>query len=258
MLRKVYTEIIVAVLLVCLQVIPALARPNWNIMTEELPPYNFFRDGQVSGICTDILLQIMKKNGVTIERKDIRLLPWPRAYRMVQDVPGAVLFSTARTAEREQLFKWVGPITDLSIGLMALKERSIQLKSLDEAGKYTIGTVRDGAPEQLLLKGGVAESHLDRIASPEANIKKLQAGRIDLFAFSVPSTLFLMLKLGINPDKYESVYTLKQADLYYAFHKETDDALIQALNATLLEMQQPDATGLSEVKRITRRYLQTS
>ncbi len=254
-MRRVYTVIIAAVLMICLQVIPALARPNWNIMTEELPPYNFTRDGQVYGISTDILLKIMKKNGVAVERQDIHLLPWPRAYSTVQDVTGSILFSAARTTEREKLFKWVGPITDLTIGLTALKERNIRLNSLEDTQQYIIGTIRDGAPEQLVLKSGAAESSLDRIASPEANIKKLQAGRIDLFAFNVPSTRFLMLKLGIDPDKYESVYTLKQADLYYAFHKDTDDELIRALNQTLQAMQQPDAAGTSEVDRIIGGYL---
>lgn len=254
-MKRVYTCIAAAIVLICLQSIPALARNDWNIMTEELPPYNFSRQDQVHGISADILLQIMKENNQHVERKDIRLLPWPRAYRMVQDVPGSILFSTARTAEREDLFQWVGPITDLTIGLTALKSRNITLNSLDDLQQYTIGTIRDGAPEQLLIQSGVDADRLDRIAGPEANIKKLEAGRIDLFAFSVPSTQFLMLKLGIDPDKYESVYTLKQADLYYAFHKETDKTLIQALNATLKAMQQPDATGRSEVDRIISRYL---
>jgi len=92
----------IAILLICLQIIPALAQPDWNIMTEELPPYNFARQGQVDGISADILLKIMQKNGLHVERKDIHLLPWPRAYKMVQDVPGSVLFSTARTAELQQ------------------------------------------------------------------------------------------------------------------------------------------------------------
>jgi len=254
-MKRVFTGIAAAVLLICLQIVSASARSNWNIMTEELPPYNFTRDSQVYGISADLLLQIMKKNGQDVERPDIHLLPWPRAYRMVQDVPGSILFSTARTAEREKMFKWVGPITDLSIGLIALKDRHIQLKILEDAYKYRIGTIRDGAPEQLILQGGVPANTLDRIASPEANIKKLQVGRIDLFAFNIPSTRFLMLKIGIDPDKYESVYTLKQADLYYAFHKDTDEELIRALNATLQAMQQPDATGTSEVDRIINGYL---
>ena len=224
-------------------------------MTEEVPPYNFLEDNLVHGISTDILLQLMGKNNIRVERKDIQLLPWARGYRMLQDVPGSVLYSTVRTAEREDLFKWVGPITDVTIGLVALKKSKIELQSIFAANKYKIGTIRDGIAEKLVLKGGGLESSLDKIVSPEANIRKLQAGRIDLFAFSVPSARFLMLELGLNPDEFETVYILKQADLYYAFHRNTDERLILALNKTLLEMKQPDAAGQSDVDRIISGYL---
>ena len=243
------------IVLLCLSVFPAIAEESWNIMTEELPPYNFSQDNQVHGISADILLQLMEQNNIPTTRGDIQLLPWPRAYIMVQNKPGSILFSTARTPQRERLFKWVGPITDLTIGLIALKKNNIQLQSLEDVKKYRVGTIRDGAPEQLVLKAGIEEKDLDRIASPESNIKKLQAGRIDLFAFSVPSTRYLMIKLGIDPDNYESVFTLKHADLYYAFHKDTDDQLIQALNTTLQEFRQPDKTGTSSIDRIVEKYL---
>jgi polar amino acid transport system substrate-binding protein len=141
------------------------------------------------------------------------------------------------------------------MGLVALKTNRIKLHSIGDANEYRIGTIRDGAPEQLVLAAGIDENNLERIASPEANIKKLHAGRIDLFAFSVPSTRYLMIKLGMDPDEYESVYTLKQVDLYYAFHKDTDDQLIHTLNRTLQEMKQSDATGKSSVDRIIDSYM---
>jgi ABC-type amino acid transport substrate-binding protein len=230
------------------------AAQRWHIMTEELPPYNFLAESVVRGISTDIFLRIMERNGMDINRSDIRMMPWPRAYRMVRDIPGSILFSTARTEEREKLFKWVGPITRLTIALLARKDADIRLDSLEDAARYTIGTIRDGAPEQLVIRGGVPLDRLDRIASPELNIKKLQAGRIDLFAFNVPSTRYLMVRMGIDPDEYEPVYILKQADLYYAFHLDTDSSLISRLNRTLEKMRHPDKSGRSEVDRIIENY----
>jgi len=82
---------------------------------------------------------------------------------MVQNVPGSLLFSTARTSQREKLFKWVGPITDLTIGLVSLKTKNIKLQSIKDADKYRIGTIRDGSPEQLVLEAGIQESKVDPI-----------------------------------------------------------------------------------------------
>jgi ABC-type amino acid transport substrate-binding protein len=232
-----------------------MAAPRFTIMTEELPPYNFLRNGEVYGVSADILLQILEQNNVKVAREEIQLLPWPRAYRMALEQPGSVLFSTARTPERESLFKWVGPITRLTIGLLARRDRHITLSSLADAARYTVGTVRDGAPEQLLARSGVPQSSLERIASPEKNIRKLQAGRIDLFAFNIPTTRCLMLRMGIDPDDYVSVYTLREVELYYAFHPDTDDGLIRALNRSMAELRRPGSDGRSEVDRITEAYL---
>ena len=234
----------------------AEAQFDWTIMTEELPPYNFSRQGKVVGASTDILLQILAKNNVRADRKSIQLLPWPRAYQMALATPGAILYSTARTDERENLFQWVGPITNITMGLIALKERNIQIDTLQDLRKYTIGTIRDGAPDQLLLKAGIPESHLDRIASPESNIKKLLAGRIDLMGFSVLSARFVMQRMGINPDLFEAVYTLQERPLYFAFHKDSSRELIHSLNATLKDMKIPDATGSCTVTRILNSYFE--
>jgi polar amino acid transport system substrate-binding protein len=229
---------------------------DWTIMTDELPPYNFSRQGKVFGASTDILLQILEKNNVRVDRKSIHVLPWPRAYQLALTTPGTILYSTARTDERENLFQWVGPITNITMGIIALKERNIQINTLQDLSKYTIGTIRDGAPDQLLLKAGIPESRLDRIASPESNIKKLLAGRIDLIGFSVLSARFLMQRMGLNPELFEAVYTLQERPLYFAFHKDSSKELIQSLNSTLKDMKIPDATGTCTVTRILNKYLE--
>ncbi len=253
-MRGLQTKILL-VLLFSLFAGSAPAQDRWNIMTEELPPYNFSRENLVYGISADILLAIKEKNGISVERSSLQMMPWPRAYLMAQETPSSILFSTARTPQRENLFKWVGPITDIAIGLVAPKSKNIKLQSIEDAEKYRIGTILNGAPEQLVREAGVGEDCLERAVSPEANFQKLHLGRIDLFAFNLTTTKYLMIRLGIDPDLYEPVYILKQADLYYAFHRDTDDQLIDALNRTLQEMKRPDATGKSRVDRIINSYL---
>jgi polar amino acid transport system substrate-binding protein len=40
---------------------------------------------------------------------NIKVVPWAREYLMLQTQANIALFSTTRIAERESLFKWVGP-----------------------------------------------------------------------------------------------------------------------------------------------------
>ena len=233
----------------------AMAQSAFTIMTEELPPFNFEQEGVVQGISADVLMRLMDMVGNQIERSSIQIVPWARGYNKVLEEPGTVLFSMARTEQREPLFTWVGPITDLTLGLIAPKEKKILINSIEDAKGYRIGSIRDGAPEQLVIKAGIEESSLDRISQPDLNIKKLQAGRIDMFAFNVPTTFYLMIQMGLDPNDYEVVYTLKEAQLYFAFHHDMDAAFIARMNTALEELKQPDSTGKSEFDRIVETYL---
>ncbi|NJL60442.1 MAG: transporter substrate-binding domain-containing protein [Desulfobacteraceae bacterium] len=247
------------VIMVCIGLIfygiTASAQQSFNIMTEDIPPFNFQKDGAIHGISADLLLLMMEKAGYPTERSAIKLLPWPRAYKTVQEEPGSMLFSMARTDERENLFKWVGPIQEVPLGILALKSRKIVIKNLEEAKKYKIGTIRDNAAELILMKAGFDETVLDRIADPELNLKKLKAGRVDLCAFNIPTTRYMMLQMGMNPSDYEIVYTLKKVNFCFAFHKSTDDKLIEKLNNALAELKKPDTAGQSPYSRIMEKYL---
>lgn len=236
--------------------LPQKGMCSWEIFTEELPPFNFERDGKVYGISTDILLELLRMAGTPVARENIQLIPWPRAYNTVLTTPGTILFSAARTEEREPLFQWVGPIHKITIGLIAKKESNILIHSIEDLRKYKIGTIRKGAPEQLVIKAGINEDSLDRISDPVANVKKLQSGRIDMFAFNVPTTRYLMATNGIDPDQYEVVWVLKEAEIYYAFHNETDTKTIEKLNFLLDEMKQGAGEAGSFYDLTIARYLE--
>jgi len=51
------------------------------------------------------------------------------------------------------------------------------------------------------------------------------------------------------------VYILKEVELYYAFHKNTDDNVIEYMNKALLGLKKPDIDGNSVFKRIKENYL---
>jgi polar amino acid transport system substrate-binding protein len=232
----------------------ALSQPL-EVMTEELPPFNFTQNGAIEGITADTLLYILEKAGNPIDRSTIKVMPWPRAYEAVQQKPGTVLFSMARTEQRENMFKWVGPIYEAKIGLIGAKSKNIKIESAADLNNYRIGTIREGAPEQLLVSAGGDITKFDRDTRPELQVKKLNADRIDLFSFNLPTAQYLMKAEGMNPGDYDTVYTLKVAQLHIAFHKDTDDALIAKLQKALEEMKTPDADGMSKFDRVVEKYL---
>ena len=64
----------------------------------------------MQGISVDLLEAVTERMGQTVSRKEVRVEPWADGYRAALEGNGTVLFSTARTPERENLFKWAGPI----------------------------------------------------------------------------------------------------------------------------------------------------
>jgi hypothetical protein len=50
------------------------------------------------------------------------------------------IFSTARTPERDALFKWVGPTDEAEWVLLGRADHSFQLRSLEDARPLRIGT----------------------------------------------------------------------------------------------------------------------
>src|SRR4051812_46813333 len=78
-----------------------------HLTTESAPPSSILKDGKVVGHATEKIREMMARAHVSI---DIEMLPWQRAYNRALLNADTCVYDTARTAEREALFKWVGPV----------------------------------------------------------------------------------------------------------------------------------------------------
>ena len=202
-------------------------------MTEQYPPYNFEENDKLQGIAVDTLALMLQKVESNQTRDDIKLLPWAHGYKRALSEPNTCLFSTTRIEEREHLFKWVGPIAPNNFGLIARKDKNIKVGSMDELKTFKIGTIRDDVAEQFLVNAGVSLDDMERVAKTILNIKKLNFGRIDLWAYGEDVAMWELKAHGFNPADYESVYVLNRKDLYFAFHKDTPDSVIQKLQTAI-------------------------
>lgn len=206
------------------------------LMTENYPPFNFEKDGKLQGIAIDLMVLMLNKVGSRQTREDIRLLPWARGYRLTLNQKNTSLFATTRTPEREELFKWVGPITTTTIGLTARKDKGIKVSSVADLENYHVGVVHSDIGEQLLVNAGIDLKKLDRVGGTDAtstSITKLNKGRIDIWSYETNVARWEIKAAGLNADEYEVVYVLKEAELYFAFHQDTPDGPLQQLQRAL-------------------------
>ena len=144
------------------------------------------------------------------------------------------------------MFKWVGPVHVLSFDAVALKSKGLKAASAADLVDLRAGVIRDDQGDNLAKEAGI--KNIDRVPSNDQNIKKLNEGRIDIWIYSISSALTLVGEMGFNPDDYESIWNLSRSDVSFAFHKDVDDELIQAMQKTLDEMK-ADGTHAEILKK---------
>lgn len=234
------TKVIIISCLILLISTPIYASQiaEFTIMTEEWRPYNFSEDSQIKGISTDILVLILDKIGSKQNRSDIEIYPWARAYNQAQTKANTILYTTARTKARKDLFKWVGPIFKIEFNLWAAKKRNIEINSVADLNQYQIGTLRYDVLESILLTNtNLEKNNLDRVSSNILNTKKLYKNRIDLVATSNKTMVQTSHDLELNTDWFENVYSFGEKSMNFAFHKNTPDYIIESFQAAFDELK---------------------
>ncbi len=150
--------------------IPATAQ-ELTIITEEYPPVSFLEEGIITGSSAEVVREILRRLNLP---DNIVILPWVRGYNILKTRPNVVLFSTARTKERESLFHWVGPLCTARNGFYIRKGSAIRINSLEEAKRVgSIATYKEDVREQMLKTWGF--TNLDSSKSPTSNLKKLMS-----------------------------------------------------------------------------------
>lgn len=227
-------------------------------VTEEYPPFNYRENGEVKGMSVDVLAKIWEKAGLKKTAKDIKLYPWARGVKMAKTKPNTCLFTTTLTAERQNDFGWkfVYPLPQVSTEsrnrIMALKSKNISFASAADLKKYAgkFGVVNGDIGASLLAGAGVGTAQMDANGSPDSLIKKFKAGRFDVISYAYDTTIAKMKEHGLDMDKYEVVYNFPNAPVGLAFHRDTDQAVVDSLQKILDELI---ASGV--VEEIRQRYI---
>ncbi len=209
----------------------AIGDADIQVVTEELPPFNYTNDeGQIVGLATERLKVVMALAGLNYE---IRSYPWARAYNIAQNEPNVLIYTIYRTPEREQLFKWICPlIAPGPAYLYRLKSREdIQIDNLNDISRYSVSVTAEGMElAYLRSKGMKPGKHLDLASDTVVSYRKLLAGRVDLVLSSTQITGGSLEAMGYPRDRVVPAFEIKELndrEGCMAFGLKTDDALVE-------------------------------
>lgn len=220
---------------------------NIKFYCDEAPPYNYSEENKITGIAVDWLEEMFEITGNKYKTEDIKLVPWARGYNLLLNKPNTCMFSVARTDERENKFLWVGPISEVTIVLLAKKEHNIKINNNDDLKKYSITTMKNDISEFALLKKGLNKKDLEYSSNNTENFLKLKKGRVDLWACE-KSVASFEINNSDKPDEYVCAAILEKSELYFAFNKKTRKEDIKELQTAFNKLKKKNYKDLNDFK----------
>jgi polar amino acid transport system substrate-binding protein len=190
----------VLTIMLSLAAAPVAAAEAVHFTTEDYPPYNFRQGAEIKGAGYEQVILMMEKVDVPYS---IDMMPWARAIALAETTAMHCVFTTAHIPERDGRFKWVEP---LAIGrnlMVGHKGSGIDVKNVEEAKAYTVGTQRDDYTETLLKQLGFPK--IDLASDIKLNLKKLESGRIDLMPLDEQH--YIALEKAGEPVEVKFVFT---------------------------------------------------
>lgn len=203
------------------------------LLTENFPPYNMSHDGksfarepEIQGIAADLVREMFRRADIPYSMT-LRF-PWTRVYQQAKDTPNHGVFVLARQPDREDLFKWVGPLGPDDWVLLARADSTLQLGNLDQAKGLRIGAYKGDAIAESLARSGLKPVLVLR---DQDNARKLYSGEIDLWATGDPAGRYLARQIGMTA--FKTVLRFNGTQLYLALNKQVPDEVVKKLQDSL-------------------------
>lgn len=206
-------------------------------VTEEFVPFNYTENGKLSGYSVAVAQELLSRSGLTYEMASY---PWARAYQMAQTSPNVLIFTIARTAERETKFHWIGALAKRKIYLYKLAKRSdIKANKLEDVKKYLVAVNRNDAAQKTLEENGfVAGKNIDLSPNDMSSLNKLMLSRVDFITGNELSIHHLAKTAGISPEQIErSALLIDQGEYFIAMSRQSSPAVVNKLQSEFSDMR---------------------
>lgn len=198
-----------------------------TFIVESIIPYAYASNQTVKGVNVEILLEALAAVNMKRSASEIHIYPWARAYQTVVSTPNTCIISMVRNPERENLFKWAGPIADYKCSFITKK--GSKANTLDDFKKLKIAAIRKAVSYDTLLKMGFDRNKVDDVATIKMMVQKLRYDRVNMI-FSNPYAIFNQIKLlGLETESFEIKHTVDTGKMYCAFNNQTDEYLVRKL-----------------------------
>lgn len=187
----------------------------------DYPPLSYADDNpERRGLVLDLAAQVWRQSGWPFSP---RFYPFKRALELTKTDSHSCLVPASRTPEREQSFRWIGPIYRGAYVLMGVPNRVPVLGRLSEVQHYRVGVMRGSGLQAELERQGIT-AVVD--ATPSALFKLLNQGNIDFWA---THDVVGYHEARINNRRLKVALRLQEVDTYIACNPAISQETAQRL-----------------------------
>jgi len=221
------------------------------VVTEYLAPFQIKNsDGSLGGFATEIVDRLFD---ITNDEPTVHVLPWARAYKMALNERNTLVYSLARTSQRDKKFEWVGKVKAERFFVWGLRSKFAKpFDSLKQAKKFRVATSKSYNSAQFVEKNGFENIYYT--TQDRQTIGMLFKGRVDILVSSELVLQKLAEKYGHDFSqliKLANVVELNN-ELSIAFSHGSDPALVNRFRQAYLYLQ--NSGELDELRQSWRVY----
>lgn len=220
-----------------------------TLLTDNHPPLHFQQEGKLVGFAVDVVQALAERTGDQVHLQQVPLL---RALHVASSEPSTGVFTVLRTAEREGLYQWVGPLMQVETALYSADSARPPVRSLKEAG--SLGRI--AVPRKWLAYSYLQRQGLNNLYGVETPEQMMRLARMSRTEFVVADTLSLPTlarEEGLPPSQLLYQMPVMQQGSYIAFSLQTDASQIMRWQEALDEMNRD-----GRLEQIKQRWLSNS
>jgi len=225
--------------------VPAISHAETiRLLIQEFAPFTHTdpKSGEIQGALTEKIQEILKRAG---DNYSISSTSLARGLNSTLNDDNTCLFGFRRTPDRENSYKWVGPLVTDNWVLYGRKMDLRVLKSFEEAKAYSIGSYKNAATGIQLAEQGYK---IEFASQDEDNPRLLVNGRLNYWIVSESHGMHLAQQQGFANDIVRAI-KWKSVELNMLCNVRMDKQRIELYNKINKEM---DNDGTME--KIMRKY----
>lgn len=226
--KRAIRQCLAGLLMGCVSAVQADSRDTIDLVSFEEPPYVMSDNGGAKGLVVEYVSALMDRAGL---RYRLDILPAKRALLFALSHKNACVFPIERSQEREVDFHWISPIQISRHGFFQHPDDvPVSLRVLEDAKGFRIGSYLGSGIGAYLESLGF---EVDYAAANSANIHKLMARRIDLWASDEVSARYIAgnSQFTLAPSPLVFFTTVRAIGCHASMPTEVVEVLNDALQA---------------------------